>query len=295
MIREFLENHGDYRDDKYFKDITTLKLGGKICHYVEPYSTDDLMVIINYLITNKVPYKIIGNGSNLVCGSDTFDGVVIKLKHFDNYEVKNNELYVEAGVMAPYLANVMASENLSGLEFASGIPGTIGGLIFMNAGAYKKSMSDIVLEVLVLKNNELVWMKNNELKFNYRYSIFQEHPHWSIVACKLKLNEGKEAEIRDLMVDRLERRKKTQPLDLPSAGSSFRNPDTKPAWKLIDDIGYRGYKVNGIEVSNKHSNFIVNTGNGKGEDYLKIAYEIIEKVDKKHHIKLVMEVEKFNC
>jgi len=295
MIREFLENHGDYSRDKKFSDLTTLRLGGGILHFIEPYSTDDLLVIMDYLLKNNIPYKILGNGSNLVCGSSFFEGVVIKLKHFDNYEVKNDEVYVEAGVMAPYLANVMAKENLSGLEFASGIPGTIGGLIYMNAGAYRKSMSDIVLEVLVLKHNELVWMKNDELDFNYRHSIFQEHPHWTIVACKLKLNESKEEEIRDLMQDRLDRRKKTQPLDLPSAGSTFRNPGEKAAWELIDDIGYRGQSKGGIEVSSKHSNFIVNMGGGTGEDYLKMAYEIIDKVNDKHHIKLVMEVEKFNC
>ena len=295
MIKEFLKKHGDYRDDRSFKDITTIKMGGMISHYVEPYHVDDLKEIVNFAKTNHIDYKLIGNGSNIIAGSNNYDGIVINLKHFDNYEISNTEVYVEAGVLAPYFAQVLASAGLSGFEFASGIPGSIGGLVCMNAGAYKKEMGDILKEVQVLKDNEVVTLKKEELKLAYRYSIFKEHPHWIVLSCKIELSLKDPKEIKELMDERLKRRKDTQPLDKWSAGSCFRNPEGTYAWKLIDELGYRGHKVNDIEVSEKHSNFIVNNGNGKAEDYLNIVYDIQEKVAKQYNIKLIMEVEKFNC
>lgn len=295
MIQEFLMSHGDYRSDRSFKELTTIKMGGKIAHYVEPLCIDDLVEIIKYLKERSIIFKVIGNGSNIVAGSNDFDGVVIGLKHFDNYEIENNELYVEAGVLAPYLALNLAKEGLSGFEFASGIPGTIGGLVYMNAGAYKKEMSDILTEVLVLKDNETVWLKKEECNFSYRHSIFQEHPRWQIIAAKFKLGEKDPSEIKALMDERLQRRKQTQPLDMPSAGSVFRNPEGTFAWKFIDELGLRGHELNDVQVSTKHSNFIVNKGNGKSEDFLKIVYEIQRQVEEKYDVKLIMEVEKFNC
>lgn len=295
MIAQFLKQHGEYHDDKTFRDLTTLKMGGRIRHFVVPDSVDDLIVIVNYLRTNRISYKIIGNGSNLVCGESEYDGVIISLKKLDSYEIDNDELYVEAGVLVPLLANTLAKQGYSALEFAAGIPGCIGGLVYMNAGAYKGSMSDIVKEVLVLKEGELIWFSNDEMDFGYRHSILQDHPHWAIVAAKLNLAKKDSQEILDLMADRLRRRKETQPLEMPSAGSCFRNPEGTFAWKLIDGIGYRGMKVNGICVSEKHSNFIVNEGGGTADDYLGVAYQIIDKVKDKYGIKLVMEVEKFNC
>lgn len=295
MIEEYLKIHGDYRNDKSFKELTTIKMGGEIAHYIEPYNIEDLKQIISFLKVNCIPFKVIGNGSNLICGSSRFEGVVICLKHFDNYEINNNILYVEAGVMVPYLVQVMLKNNLKGLEFASGIPGTIGGLIYMNAGAYKQDMSSVVKEVLVLKDDEVVRMNIDELKFAYRYSIFQEHPRWLIIAAYLKLEAGDPIKTKALIEDRAMRRRQSQPIDKPSAGSCFRNPEGDFAWKLIDGIGYRGMRINDVEVSNKHSNFIINTSNGCGEDYLKLALDIQEKVNAKYGIKLVMEVEKFNC
>lgn len=295
MIEEFLMSHGDYKNDKTFKEITTIKMGGKIAHYVEPLCIDDLIEIVKYLKDRSIAFKVIGNGSNIVAGSNDFDGVVINLKHFDNYEIENNELYVEAGVLAPYLALNLAKEGLSGFEFASGIPGTIGGLVYMNAGAYKKEISDIISEVLVLKDNETVWLSKEECKFSYRHSIFQDHPRWQVIAARFKLEEKDPAEIKALMDERLQRRKATQPLDMPSAGSVFRNPEGSFAWKYIDELGLRGFSLNGVQVSNKHSNFIVNMGDGKSEDFLKIVYDIQRRAYEKYDLKLIMEVEKFNC
>ena len=295
MLKDFLCIHGDYHDDKTFRDLTTIKMGGEIAHYIEPYNIDDLKIIINYLKTNRIPFKVIGNGSNLICGTSRYEGVVISLKHFDNYEITNNCIYAEAGILVPYLVSVMLNNNLKGLEFASGIPGSVGGLVYMNAGAYRKEMADVIKSVIVLKDDEIVTMNKDELKFAYRYSIFQEHPHWLIIAANFELEYGDKEETKAIIADRAERRRTSQPTDKLSAGSCFRNPDNEFAWKLIDGIGYRGKNINGVEVSNKHSNFIINVDNGKGEDYLKLALDIQKKVKEKYNIKLIMEVEKFNC
>lgn len=295
MIEEFLKLHGEYYNDKYFKDLTTVKIGGHIKHFVLPNSVDDLKEIIVYLKNNQIAFKLLGNGSNLICGESEYDGVVICLKKLNGYEINNDEAYIEAGVLAPSIANVLGKQGLSCLEFAGGIPGTIGGLVYMNAGAYKGSMSDIIKEVMVLKDNEIVWLDNKECNFSYRHSIFHDHPRWVILATKIKLVKKSSEMIEELMADRLQRRKNTQPLDKASAGSTFRNPDGGFAWELIDGINYRGYRKNGACVSDKHSNFIVNDDGADAQDYLGIAYEIQDKVKEKYGIKLVMEVEKFNC
>ena len=295
MIKSFLQSHGEYYDDKYFKDLTTLKMGGHIAHFVMPENKDELKVIVNFLKNERIPYKVIGNGSNLICGESKYEGVVISLKKFNEYRVEGEEVYAQAGVLVPALAAVLAKDGYSCLEFASGIPGCIGGLVYMNAGAYKGSMSDVVLEVEVLKDGEYFWLNADELRFSYRRSIFHDHPHWVVVAARLKLTRKPAEELEELMADRLRRRRETQPLDKPSAGSCFRNPEDEFAWKLIDGIGYRGYRINDVCVSEKHSNFIVNEGNGTAEDYLGIVYQIQDKVKEKYGVKLVMEVEKFNC
>ena len=295
MIKEFLKEHGDYRDDKYFKDLTTIKMGGKIEHFVQPYNVAELINIYNYLKENNIQYKVIGNGSNLVCGQKTYDGVVISLKHFDDYSINGDELYVDAGVLAPYLAQILAREGLSGFEFASGIPGTVGGLIFMNAGAYKKETKDIIKEVVILDDGVKKTVSLKDIKFGYRSSSFQNNPKVIIIGATFKLSKSEKDTIIDLMEDRFKRRRKTQPLDKFSAGSCFRNGDDYFVWELIDKIGYRGYKINDIEVSEKHPNFIINNGNGTADDFIKVLNEIETKIKDNFNIDLIEEVEKFNC
>ena len=198
-------------------------------------------------------------------------------------------------MLAPYLAGRLAKEGLSGFEFASGIPGSIGGLLYMNAGAYKSDISSIVEKVLVFRKGHFDWLSKEEMEFSYRHSILQDHPHWMAIACVLKLEEKNSEEIFALMNERLKRRKNSQPLERLSAGSVFRNPEGSFAWKYIDELGYRGYRQGDIEVSDKHPNFIVNCGEGKAEDFLDIVYKIQEEVLSSYGVKLVMEVEKFNC
>ena len=295
MIGKFLKKHGDYRTDLSFKELTTIKMGGLIPHFVQPYNVEELIDIYNYLKENNIDYKLIGNGSNIICGDKEYNGVVISLKHFDDYSISDDILTVQAGVLAPYLAQILADEGLSGFEFASGIPGTIGGLIYMNAGAYKRETKDILEEVTYLDDGVVKTVNAKDLEFGYRTSCFHNNSKQIIIGAKFKLKHSNRESIIELMEDRFKRRKQTQPLDKFSAGSCFRNGDDFYVWKLIDEIGYRGLKVNDVEISSKHPNFIINNGNGKAADFIEIMNLVKEKIKKEYNIDLIEEVEIFNC
>ena len=183
---------------------------------------------------------------------------------------------------------------LSGLEFASGIPGTVGGVTFMNAGAYKSSMADIIDSVSVYRDGKIEWIQNADCGFSYRTSIFQKHPDWIILAVKMTLQKGDQKEIRELMDSRRERRMNSQPLDKHSAGSIFRNPEEIPAWKLIEGAGFRGKRIGDAVVSEKHVNFIVNENHASAKDFITLVTDVQKAVKDKYDIDLYMEVEKFN-
>ena len=291
----FLSSHGDLRIDARFKDITTIRIGGKIDYLVSPYDVERLLLILRYLREKDIPFKILGKGSNLLCGEADYEGCVIRLDHINEYSFDKDSVTVGAGASVVRLSKLLALQGLSGFEFASGIPGTIGGLIYMNAGAYKSSASEIVKRVLVLDEERQFWMDKSELDFAYRSSIFQKHPEWIILGGEFNIREGDREEILKLMADRLKRRQETQPLDKPSAGSCFRNPEGDFAWRLIDGVGMRGYQFNGIKVSEKHPNFIVNMGSATANDFLITSNLIQSKVKEVYGVDLRREVECFNC
>ena len=291
----FLSSHGDLRIDARFKDITTIRIGGKIDYLVSPYDVERLLLILRYLREKDIPFKILGRGSNLLCGEADYEGCVIRLDHINEYSFDKDSVTVGAGASVVRLSKLLALQGLSGFEFASGIPGTIGGLIYMNAGAYKSSASEIVKRVLVLDEERQFWMDKSELDFAYRSSIFQKHPEWIILGGEFNIREGDREEILKLMADRLKRHQETQPLDKPSAGSCFRNPEGDFAWRLIDGVGMRGYQFNGIKVSEKHPNFIVNMGSATANDFLITSNLIQSKVKEVYGVDLRREVECFNC
>ena len=288
-------NIGKIETDASLKKFTTYKVGGKARCVIYPKNTEKLVKLMKFIRSRNIKYKMLGNGSNLIFSDDLFDGILIKLTEFDNIEIINNKIKVGAGYSLIKLSRIALKNSLTGLEFAAGIPGTVGGAIFMNAGAYKSDISSIVEKVLVFRKGHFDWLSKEEMEFSYRHSILQDHPHWMAIACVLKLEEKNSEEIFALMNERLKRRKNSQPLERLSAGSVFRNPEGSFAWKYIDELGYRGYRQGDIEVSDKHPNFIVNCGEGKAEDFLDIVYKIQEEVLSAYGVKLVMEVEKFNC
>lgn len=281
--------------DMPLSSMTTLRIGGYARYVVYPNSDIALDLIIRLIHEQNLSYKLIGKGSDLLCSDDDYDGIVIRLdRYFNNAYFKDNEVTVQAGCSTVALAVQAMKNGLSGLEFASGIPGTVGGAVFMNAGAYRASMSDIVKEVFIYRNGRLEWIPCSECGFTYRHSCFHDHPDWIILAARLSLEPKDSKEINDLMQNRRERRLASQPLEYPSCGSVFRNPEGKNAWQLIDGIGYRGKEIGGACVSPKHCNFIINKNHATAKDYIQLVEEIQKAVKEKYGIMLETEMEKFN-
>jgi len=275
-----------------FKNYTTYKLKGNAFLLVIPNNIDKLKTLLTYLRNNKIKYKIIGNGSNLIFKDEYYDGVLIKLDSFDGLKINDNIVKVGASYSLMKLAIKVSRLGLSGLEFATGIPGTIGGSIYMNAGAYKKDMSHIVSEIKVLTPNmEIKTLYSNELDFSYRMSFFQKEKDYVCLEATIILEKGNKDAIKKIIEDRKNKRLMTQPLDLPSAGSVFRNPDEIPAGKIIEDLGFKGYHIGDAYVSEKHANFIVNKGEAKGSDIVKLINIIKNKVKEEMGIDLKSEQE----
>ncbi|HAX72891.1 MAG TPA: UDP-N-acetylenolpyruvoylglucosamine reductase [Firmicutes bacterium] len=301
MIKGFIsqyeeENLGLLLENEPLKKHTTFRVGGPARAFVVPNSKESLVRTLQIIKENDIAFKVIGKGSNLLPSDEVFNGVVIKCdKGLDYIHIEDTVVTVGAGVSTIVLANHLAKAGLSGLEFLSGVPGSIGGAIFMNAGAYNKEIKDILVKALVLDGNgNLVWKNNDEFEFMYRTSIMQQKRDWTLVEAIIKLEHGEIEEIKELMKSRRERRTQSQPTNFPSAGSTFRNPLPHASWKLIEDAGLRGHRIGGAEVSQKHANFIVNVGEATATD----IYELIQYVQKvvleKYGIELHPEVEMFN-
>lgn len=274
------------------KNFTTYKVGGKAILLVYPNNIEELKKLMNYIYTNNVKYKILGNGSNLIFNEAGYDGILINLSHFDKFEQHGNEFTIGAGVSTIKAAMKVSKEGYTGFEFATGIPGTIGGAIYMNAGAYNSDMGYITKSVKVLTPElEVITMYNNELDFHYRTSFFKKNPNYICLEATIKLLRGEKQAIMDLINERRRRRILTQPLDYPSAGSVFRNPPDDYAGRLIESLNLKGYGIGDAQISNKHANFIINRGNAKGEDIKALIRHIQKEVKNKYGIELKVEQE----
>mgnify|MGYP004525095609 FL=1 len=272
------------------KKYTTYKVGGTGRLLVIPDTIEKLVELLNYLKENNIKYKIIGNGSNLIFVND-YNGVLIKLDKLNNVQINDKEVTAEAGASLIGLALKVSRMGLKGMEFATGIPGTIGGAVYMNAGAYKEDMASIIKKVKLLdENDNIIELNKEELEFGYRKSILQSKKYVCLEATLL-LDYGDIDEIMALIEKRKQKRIETQPLEYPSAGSVFRNPENGFAWQLIDDIGYKGKRIGDAMVSEKHANFIINVGNANGSDIKELIDEIKNKVKDKYNIDLKVEQE----
>ena len=292
LIKELNElKIGDVYENASLKEYTTYKISGMAKAIVSPDNTTGLIKLLQFLKKHKIKHKILGNGSNLVFVNN-YNGVLIKLDNFQNLEIDGNFVTVGAGYSLTKLALRTARIGLAGLEFAAGIPGTIGGAIFMNAGAYKSDMGYIVTSIKVLTPKlEVETLTNSELDFHYRSSMLQKYPDLICLEATLCLKYGQADIILDVINDRKQRRLESQPLEYPSAGSVFRNPEGDYAGRLIEEIGYKGKMIGDACVSEKHANFIVNKGNATGEDIYKLISEIKDQVKKKYKIDLKVEQE----
>lgn len=285
---------GTYKENVSLKTLTTYKTGGTAKLLVFPNSVDSLKEILKYIKENNIKFKVFGNGSNILASSREYDGVIIKLTNLRSFTQKGENIEVEAGYNFALLANTLSKEGYSGLEFACGIPATVGGAVYMNAGAYLSDVSKVLEKVEFLDENlELKTLENKDLSFSYRHSIFM-NKDWVILKAYFKLKKDNKDEIIALINDRKRRRIESQPLEYPSAGSVFRNPEGNYAGKLIEDSNLKGFVHGGGQISDKHANFIINKNNATAED-IKYLMDLAQStVEKNYGIKLRVEQELFN-
>lgn len=279
--------------DEPMKNHTSFKIGGLADVFIKVNSQEELVQSINYAKNKNLPITIIGNGSNLLVSDNGIRGLVIKID-IQKLQIERKEkcVYVTLGagnkVMA--LATNLKKEGISGFEEFSGIPGTIGGAIYMNAGAYGKEMKDIVISTKCIDlNGNIIELTNEEQKFSYRSSIFNKN-NFIILETKIKLNYGKKEEIQEKMNQYSKKRKDSQPTEELSAGSSFKRKDEIIVAKLIDECGLKGYKIGGAKISEKHAGFIVNTGNATAKDVIDLIEYVKKKINEKYNIEIEEEI-----
>ena len=278
------------KDEPLYKH-TTYRVGGPAKLFVKVQHVDGLIEVIKYCRKHRIPLFVIGRGSNLLFSDKSFDGIIISLENMNQYHVNGSEVTAQCGVTMIKLAYDCAKIGLSGFEFMGGIPGNIGGGIFMNAGAYKSCLSEVVKSVKVLDERlKVVELTKDEMEFSYRHSIIQDHPKWIVLEATFELENKSVEEINETLDKRKERRMSTQPWNKPSAGSVFRNPEGSSAWKYIDDAGLRGYEIGGAQVSPKHSNFIVNNGYASAKDIYDLIFYVQKTVQDRFGVLLKPEV-----
>lgn len=258
------------------KAHTTFKIGGNADIFLAP-NMKDFPEVIRLLVREQIPYQIIGNGSNLLVSDSGIDGAVISTRAWDDIAVEGDRMRVQAGALLSRVANTALEHELTGLEFAAGIPGSFGGAVFMNAGAYGGEMKDVITSVSVWHNREIKEITGSECRFGYRDSVFQRDGY-VILNATVQLKKGNKTQIADIMKELSARRRAKQPLELPSAGSTFKRPEGYYAGALIEQAGLKGLQIGGAAVSEKHSGFIVNRGGATAQDVLRLVEAVKEKV-----------------
>ena len=270
---------------------TSFKTGGPCDLFVEVTDINELKTLITISKENDIPITIIGNGSNLLVKDAGIDGIVIKYNNKD-IDIKDTQVIAASGVINAYLGSVLLEYELGGFEFASGIPGTLGGAIYMNAGAYGSEMKDVVKEVeyLNLDNLKIETLNNEQLEFAYRTSIFQNKINAVILSVKMEFKKSNMLLIKEKMDEYRDKRLDSQPLDYPSAGSTFKRLDDFITAKAIDEAGLKGYSIGGAEVSTKHAGFIINRGNATSQDIIDLIEHVQKVILEKYNKKIETEV-----
>lgn len=280
-----------YLQDQKMADYTTFKIGGTADAVVFPKNTEQLKALLKILRENDVPYFVIGNGSNLLVSDNGYAGVVISLKNFNEIKLTSAlTVTCSAGVMLSKLCSFAMENSLGGLEFAWGIPGTVGGAIYMNAGAYNGEIADVVTECIYMdESGTLLSADVSALDFGYRKSVFTTNRS-IILSATFKLSFSQKEVIKSQMDNLIKRRKDKQPLEFPSAGSTFKRPQGYFAAALIDECGLKGTSVGGAAVSEKHAGFIVNTGNATCSDVIALMEKVKHEVFMQKSVMLEPEV-----
>lgn len=292
FILSLIENLGNenVKINEPMKNHTSFKIGGPVDILVTPETYEQVQYIIKHSKENNIPYFIMGNGSNLLVRDGGIRGLVIKFCKLNKVRVEGNRIIAQSGVLLSKVSNVAARNNLQGFEFASGIPGSIGGALTMNAGAYNGEVSQVVESTVVLgKHGQILNLSKEELELGYRASSILKNGY-VVLEAVLKLKVGDSKSIYNRIKELTEKRKTKQPLEYPSAGSTFKRPEGYFAAKLIEESGLKGVNVGDAEVSEKHSGFIINKGNASAKDILNLINMVQNTVKDKFDVELYTEV-----
>ena len=277
--------------DEPMKRHTTFRIGGPADYFLLPSSEEELSGILKICKNEELPYFILGNGSNLLVSDEGYRGVIIQLyRNYGDITVKGNEIHATAGALLSQIAAAAKNASLTGFEFAGGIPGTLGGAVVMNAGAYGGELKDVLKEAVVMdREGNIFTVPVEKLAMGYRTSLVKT-AGYLVLEVVISLKKGSQEEIRDTMKDLADRRISKQPLEYPSAGSTFKRPEGYFAGKLIMDAGLRGYQVGDAQVSEKHCGFVINKGNATAADVLTLIENVREKVQEQFGVTLEPEV-----
>lgn len=288
----FDELRGQLSEDIVFlnepmQNHTTFKIGGPADMLICPHDTEEIKIILHYCSSRQIPYFILGMGSNLLVRDKGIRGIVIKLADgFNTWQIEGEQIQAQAGLRLSELASKAAQNALTGLEFAEGIPGSLGGAVLMNAGAYGGEMKDVIISVEAIDSaGEIRTFSKPEMDFSYRHSIFQE-AQYILLSARMQLKQGKQEEIYAKMKEYAQSRREKQPLEHPSAGSTFKRPPGYFVGPMIEELNLKGYSIGGAAVSSKHAGFIVNKGGAAAADVL----QLIEKIQLEARAKFGVEL-----
>ena len=286
-------NIGKVKENELLSLHTTMKIGGPADLFIEPSSLENIQKVMSFIKERQLPWRAIGRGSNLLVSDKGIEGVVIKLSSgLDHLTINDSTITVGGGHSIVSLSTLISKKGLSGLEFASGIPGSVGGAVYMNAGAHGSDISKILTKAHILfEDGSMEWLSNEEMEFTYRTSVLQKKRPGIVLEAEFKLTKGDRATIVSQMQKNKDYRKVTQPWNFPCAGSIFRNPLPNYAGKLIEDAGLKGFQIGGAKISEMHGNFIVNAGNATAKDVLDLIQYIKDKILNLYGIKIETEVE----
>ena len=293
MRQKFIEILGNNRVlfDEQMSQHTTFRIGGPADVFVMPENYEQIREVLRLCKEEKLPFFVLGNGSNLLVSDSGYRGVIIQMdRNMEEIRLDGEEIHACAGALLSSVAVAARNASLTGFEFAGGIPGTIGGAAVMNAGAYGGELKDVLKEVTVMtREGEILTIPADKLEMGYRTSIIKT-AGYLVLEAVISLKKGDEEKIRAVMKELSERRTEKQPLDYPSAGSTFKRPEGYFAGKLIMDSGLRGYRVGGAQVSEKHCGFVINAGGATAEDVRSLMDHVIQVVREKYGVTLEPEV-----
>lgn len=276
--------------DEPMSKHTSFKVGGKADLFIKAYSLDEIKNVLNVSRENNIPLFVLGNGTNILVKDEGFRGIILQVK-LEDIKINGTQVIVESGVKNSILSKKMIDNSLTGFEFASGIPGTIGGAIKMNAGAYGSEMKDIVNKVTYLDyDGNVHTISNLQCEFDYRHSKFFSEKA-IILEVELKLEYGNKEEIQEKVLELTKQRKEKQPLEYPNAGSTFKRGDGFITAKVIDECGLKGYSIGGAEVSEKHAGFIINKNNATSSEILELIQCVQKIVKEKTEKEIKLEIE----